>query len=214
MKNEKTIRIIILLIIAIVVVCAFRFGYMPLNEKTEAVEAENVQLQSQLTELNLKILHQAEYEDATTASMTVVNDTINRYAAGNTPEKSIMIISGMESRIGAKVSAISFGQETQFFSSTNVPSVLNLGVYGFKSTLGINFQASYKSLKDMLSFIAEYPERMNVSTLSATFSSETGYLTGSANINLYSIAGTDKEYVSPVIGGVNIGTENIFGTIE
>ena len=66
----------------------------------------------------------------------------------------------------------------------------------------------------MLSFIAEYTERMNVSTLSATFSSETGYLTGSANINLYSIAGTDKEYVSPVIGGVNIGTENIFGTIE
>ena len=123
MKNEKTIRIIILLIIAIVVVCAFRFGYMPLNEKTEAVEAENVQLQSQLTELNLKILHQAEYEDATTASMTVVNDTINRYAAGNTPEKSIMIISGMESRmVQRSVRFVRTGNTVFFINQCTVSS--------------------------------------------------------------------------------------------
>ena len=124
-----------------------------------------------------------------------------------------MIVRGLESRTGTTVGSLSFGAETQFFTTTADPAALD-GVYGFRSNLGIGYETSYQGFKQMLLYIMEYPERMNLASVSATFNGETGYLSGNASINLYSLVGTGKEYVPPVVSGPKIGTDNIFGTFD
>jgi hypothetical protein len=55
---------------------------------------------------------------------------------------------------------------------------------------------------------------MNISDLTAAFDSTTGNLAGTMTIHLYAVNGTGKKYLEPQIAGLDIGTDNIFGTFE
>ena len=211
--DDNVLRLLILLIIAVVVVCAFRFGYVPFNDKTELVEEEIVNLEAEAAQLNIKIALNETYKTGIDEAKSTIEEITSHYSAGNTPEKSIMMIRGMEARTGTTVNSVSFGAETQFFTTAADPAVLD-GIYGFQSSLGINYETDYKGLKSLLLYISEYPERMNLGSLTATFNAETGNLSGNASINLYSLIGTGKEYIPPVVSGPSIGTENIFGTFD
>ena len=59
-----------------------------------------------------------------------------------------------------------------------------------------------------------YDERMNIPTFNAAFNHTTGKLSGTMTIDMYALSGTGKEFVDPVIDGLPLGTDNIFGTFE
>lgn len=84
---------------------------------------------------------------------------------------------------------------------------------GYKTTIGITFRISYDGLKKCIDYINHYPEKSNVSDLTLTYDTETGNLAGTMTFNMYHILGPDRSYQEPVIGSIDIGTQNIFGTI-
>lgn len=49
--DAKQSRIVIMLLVAVVIIVAFRFGYTPITEKTDEVAAENEVLSDKLSEL-------------------------------------------------------------------------------------------------------------------------------------------------------------------
>ena len=49
-------------------------------------------------------------------------------------------------------------------------------------------------------------------SFSVAYDEKTGLLSGATNVNFYSILGSDKEYKEQNISGVQMGTNNIFGT--
>ena len=65
-----------------------------------------------------------------------------------------------------------------------------------------------------MDYINSYPERMNVQNFSSTFDQENAQLTGSMTINMYGVKDEYHVYSEPTVGGIDIGTDNIFGTID
>lgn len=78
----------------------------------------------------------------------------------------------------------------------------------------IQFVTTYKGLKSMVEYLNSRVGRMTVDSVSTSFDSSTGNLSGSMTINLYSMSNTGNIYIEPDAGNVKLGTKNIFGTIE
>lgn len=84
-------------------------------------------------------------------------------------------------------------------------------VRGYFATITIKYDASYAGLKQMISYVNEYADRMTITESSASFDSETGRLTGDMTLNMYYLTNTGKEYEAPDFEGISKGVSNIFG---
>lgn len=85
---------------------------------------------------------------------------------------------------------------------------------GNKVTISLTFHSTYDGFKKCLEYITNYPEKCNVEEVSLSYDTETGNVSGTMSINMYHLSGKGITYQPPAIGNVNIGTKNIFGTIE
>lgn len=83
---------------------------------------------------------------------------------------------------------------------------------GMQSRFTINFKTTYKGLHKLIDYINEYPYRTSINNVSVSFDSTSGNLTGSLELTRYALTGTGKQYEPPFIDGIDIGTDNIFGT--
>lgn len=76
------------------------------------------------------------------------------------------------------------------------------------------FVTDYKGLKRAVNYLHSQTGRITVDSVSASFDSSTGMLSGNMGINLYSMSNAGAVYEEPEAGHVKLGTKNIFGTIE
>ena len=100
------------------------------------------------------------------------------------------------------------------FASNDVDENGNPTIEMNSSFISIAYNTTYEGLKECMNYITSYKERMNVQSFSSNFNQENGQLTGNMIINLYGVKDADHKYSAPVIGGIEIGTDNIFGTVD
>ena len=93
-------------------------------------------------------------------------------------------------------------------------SLSNLDLTGYQTTTVLTYQTTYDGMKKCIDYINNNEEKMNISDLTVAFDNTTGNLSGTLTINMYALDGINKAYVEPEINGVDIGTDNIFGTFE
>ena len=220
--NIKAFVLIFVLVILTAVV-SYVYLYRPLAEKRDVLVRENYDLNKRLIELkNLKTTQEKNYKDGIVASQAQMQQTLNHYSAGNTPEKSIMMVKTMEEaqNVGVKLPNLSFSKSS-LLTTVKMPIIseseageYSIGYYDvslWKETLSSNYTCTYEQLKKMIDFVNNYPERMNIESIQIAYNSEDGGLTGNMTINLFSVTGTGKEYVEPDISGLSMGVGNIFG---
>lgn len=86
-------------------------------------------------------------------------------------------------------------------------------LYNNKTT--VEFKSTYKSIKDILKQINEdTKEKKSIDSLTLAYDNETGNLTGTLVVNMYSLDGVGTKYEEPAVTGVKSGTTNIFNTSE
>ena len=90
--------------------------------------------------------------------------------------------------------------------TTSLPSVT-----GYYASIGVEYDATYEGLKDMLAYVNEYSDRMTITEFTSTVDSETGRLTGDMTFKMYVITNTGKDYVEPKFDMMLKGVQNIFG---
>ncbi len=210
--NDKQIRLLLLLIIAVIVFVAFRFGYQPYSTKAEDLKAESKDYIAKISILNGKILRRDVFDEGIATSAEKCFEILKKYGGGNTPEKSIMFVHALENEAEMEISTVTFGTDTNLYYTNKLASTTGLGIYLFKQPLTISYRTSYEGYKKAMDFINQYPERMNVESVTASYETLTGQLTGTMTINLFSVIGGENEYVEPGTGVTDFGTGNIFGT--
>lgn len=87
-------------------------------------------------------------------------------------------------------------------------------IIGYNSIVSIDFKVNYEGLKKCIDFINKHEERKNIREIDLAYDLQTGNLNGTMKINMFHLLGFQKEIEETEIAGVNIGTENIFDTIE
>ena len=207
--SEKNFKIIIILLILVIFVCSFRFGYMDFSEKKDTTLKESRALSTELADLQAKQAKKAEYEAEIKRVQELVDEKLGMYAAGNTPEKSTLYVIELENKANMEVSTIGFGGESMIYSSDLIPTELGLGAYLYVSPLTLGFQTDYNGIKAAVDFINTCAEKKNISSLSLSYNQETGFLSGSMVVNEYTAYGLGKEYKKPQVVGPT-GVNNIF----
>lgn len=84
----------------------------------------------------------------------------------------------------------------------------------FVTKMKLNYKSTYRELKGLINGIQTYKNRSALQTMEVSYDTETGNLTGSVELGMYSLTGLDKVYEAPSIPSMTIGTDNIFGTVE
>ena len=88
----------------------------------------------------------------------------------------------------------------------------NPTLYRTQDTL--SYKGSYENLKKAVTYINSQTGRMTVDSITMTFDSGTGGLTGTLTVNIYSMSGIGNQYSEPDAGTSTYGKKNIFGTLE
>ncbi len=212
--DQKQLRLLLGVTMVLILFIAYQFGYVSYNNKTIEIETEMESLQLRSDELSAQVAQEAYYQQEIASYEAKMKALMEQYGPGNTPEKSTKFLIDLSTATGMLIPTVSFSQEEQIFASTTVPSVDGLGVYAYHTTLAITYNSTYQGLKDCIDYINKYAEKMDIESLTASFDSQSGKLSGSMVLNLYSMTGTGKTYEPPVIDGVTIGNSSIFGTYE
>jgi hypothetical protein len=113
---------------------------------------------------------------------------------------------------GTENSNTTVGQTgTNIATETTTATQLQV-MQGTQSSITMNFGATYKEFKKLVDYIANYPDKTVIDSVSVSYDNTTGNLTGSLVLKRFALTGTGKVYQIPMIEDINIGTDNIFGT--
>ena len=198
------------IIVVLILLASYKFLYSPSIEKADAIEVENQQLEARKMELNNKIANKSMYQEGINSSKKIIDSIFEKYGAGNTPEKTIMMIVDLCNMTGVSVNSISFSDDTVLYSS---PTVKEDGTPEYvlkRSNSALNMTGGYLQLKKIFDFINNYKERMNIQSFNSEFDLEEGYVATTLMLNLYSVEDDNHVYVAPDPGEVPLGTPNIF----
>ncbi len=111
----------------------------------------------------------------------------------------------------AAAAGASIAQELGIISESEVEKP-NYSLYDM--AVSYDFTVTYDDLKKMVKKIQEDPDKRNISSISLTYDSESGKLSGNMSVNMYFLTGTEKVYETPDPGNIKKGTTNIFGTLK
>ena len=94
--SQKTVQYILLLLIVIISVCAYQFGYVKFIEKANAGKKQNNVITDRINVLTEKETHRDEWNEIISQSENDIKSILSKYGPGNTVEKSIMFITKLE----------------------------------------------------------------------------------------------------------------------
>lgn len=239
MKLKKSDINILLIVLGIgIAALAYFLVFTKLNDKTDTLKAQNASLQQEVDRLQDLANNKQQYLDDTATMQEKIDEIKAQYAAAYKPEDEVMYVRNLEKNFDTTAYTVAMpgtapvevvttadtaaapdateeastdGEEvaTTDTAATAAPEILL-----YKTPVTITFVASYNSIKDIVKVLNEDQMRKSIDTLSLTFDSESGDLSGTLLFNMYSLTGTDATYTEPEIPGVTFGTGNIFNSAE
>lgn len=236
MKLKKSdVNILIILVGILIPVAVYFFVYTSFTEKTATMNADNETLQSEVDYLQDLADHKQQYIDDTAAMQIQIDEIKSRFPAEYKPEDDILYIIGVEKDYGAQIPTIAMGTSsmievaattedanaettdgTENAEATTDDSVdaATPTISLYQTPISVSMQSSYRSLKDIVTYINTDTNRKSIDSLAVVFDTETGLLSSTMAFTAYSLIGTEKEYVTPSVNGVFYGTNDIFNTGE
>lgn len=231
MKVKKSeIQLLIAVIGVLIAVCTYFLVYSSFNEKSDALEAQNVTLSSQVATLEALDQRKADYIEATGKMQSYITNFENRFPADILPEDSIMMVKTLEDYTRTEVANIAFGSEAEVVytpaadttaaAATTATSPVSTDGTAYADThmyevpLSISISCTYDDFKGLVRYIYNQQERESIQGVSISYNETDGMLTGNMTMNTYYLLGTDKVYSSPYIPDMQMGVDTIFGNVE
>ncbi len=222
--TKKELSIFAAAVGIIFAVVIYALVYLPRNEETEALEADNQNLRTRISELEQMASQVEQYQKDTVTMIVDINDVLKDFPADSLEEDAVLYAAELEARNSSTyISSVGLGNPEIIYEigPTSVPlstedevnnETRTFRLYRQKITLAQQF--TYNGMKQFVTDIVEDADRRNIETISLAYDRGTGILVGNTEMNLYTLTGTDKEYQKQEIGGIGLGISNIFGTIE
>lgn len=212
--DQKQIRLLLAVSMLLILFLGYKLGFETFSKKADKVEKENSLLTDRYNELDALIKMEQVYEIDGAKCKQDIELIKTKFGSINTPEKSLRFLVDLQYHALVAIPSIGYSASEEIYSSVDIPSVNNSGVYVYKSPLTISFRTSYQGYKDMIDYIYSSSIKMSIADVSVSFDSETGNLSGSMVIHQYAMTGTEQQYEEPIFNVPNIGTSNIFGTFN
>lgn len=242
--TRKQIRIGIVLVSVLIFGICYLGVYDKYRKKSEVLKEHTNSIQRQIEEREKVIEANKGLEHQIVKLRTSIDEMVEKYPSNLTIPSNIMFLTMLEEEADMEIPNVTFSENSPFYTSIvprkelldvqkrKDPSIevqakgedasqeVEQGntqsptMTGIKSTIEFSFLVSYKGLKDCLSFIEKYPERMTVDNLSVTYDGGNGKLSGNMTIQRYAILGNGQEFQNPMLPNVPVGKNVIFDTVK
>ena len=226
--SKRDIKLLLILFGVLSIVASYYLVFSPAKESREAIEAQNVQLQNQVSRLEELDANKLQYEKEIVTMNREIEALTAEFPAATKEEDGIYFAHLMEENVSGDVniSAVTLGNPEVVLVTTvqNAPVDESTVAGGAASTVseytmyrtrnGFVYEAGYDGMKNLIHTINHQLDKITINTLSASFDTSTGLLMGTVDTNFFTMEGTEREYSEPNIPHVDEGTSNIFKTAE
>lgn len=217
--SDSEVRLLLLFLAILMFAGAYFLSFQRNMERAEEMEAKNETDRAYVEMLESMVARRPLIEAQTEEYRQTVMDIIAKYPSDVPTEKAIEIIQQIEDRVGVHMGSISFSvgntvadlgvgawteDEDGQVVLMDVPSV------GYRDTLGMSYDADYRDFKELVAYIGELADRTTIPSITASYDSVTGKVSGSITINMFYLTATGKEYIAPDVTGKRKGVSNIF----
>ncbi len=170
-------RPIIIVLLGIAIFCGFYFFvYESYNDKVDATKTEITMLREELEVLNVHYENLELYNTSIDVAQLYFDAALENYPKGVKEEDFLVWLLNLESATGYDISSVSFEQaepamefDTYMVVDEN-PQVTPVDVFSTSSTTtGV---MSYNQVKDLISYVYDYPMHTLIDTLSISGESE------------------------------------------
>lgn len=217
--SKANISILLVILSIAIVGGVYLYVYKPNMEEKDTIQAEINTLQAKYDDLAAKAQKKDQYLADTAMYRAEFEDEVAYFPATLDQEISVMFVKGINKDEGVKqfdVSSVSLGRPTMFYVLGSGAVQGNAGAtytedsyLCYTAAFPVAYSGSYEGIKDLIDYVMAYKYRMNVSSVTMSYNSETDSFTGSINLNAYCITGNDRE-ADKISVNVNNGVENIF----
>lgn len=212
--SDTEIKLILLLLALLLLAGAYFFGYRRSVAAAEVLELQNQTDQATVDRLEDMKRRRSQVEASTESMKQAIQDIIKKYPSDLPTEKAIAIVQDIEIYSPVLISSINFRMDNLLMNFTHTSQEVPTPPTGYNATLGMSYTTTYEGFKNMLSYIASLDDRMTIPTVSVTYDPVSDLVSGTISINMFYLKDTGKDYIPPVITGVNKGVESIFGAGE
>lgn len=209
--SDSELRLLLLLLSVVLLAAAYFFVYDRNVKAAQELEAQNETDSATVAKLEGMVAVRAQVEAETEQLRQNIKDIIAMYPSNMTTEKAIDVLQNIENNTGMDVPNVSFMMNNLLMNFTYPSEETGVPPTGYYASMSMSYTASYANFKRMLAYIASLQDRMTAPTVAATYDQVTDMVSGSITMNLYYLTDTGKEYVAPVIPGIEKGVESIFG---
>lgn len=144
-------------------------------------------------------------------TITTENFTMNQIFFQNGAALEEVTSQEAENTTNSNSQATTNASATNDVANSEDTQLVDTGNYtGYRSDVGVTFATDYKSLKNVLNFINNYSERMNVSSVNIAADEGSKALQCTMTVQMFSVGGQAKEYKNLTLSGVPLRKDNIF----
>ncbi len=217
--SKANISILLVILSVAIIGGVYFYVYKPNMDDKDAIQAEINTLQARYNDLSAKAQKKDQYIADTAMYKAEFEDEVKYFPATLDQEISVMFMKGINKDEGVKqfdITNVGLGRPNLFYvlgsgavqGGADV-AITNDSYLCYSAAFPVSYTGSYEGIKDLLDYIMAYKYRMNVSSVTMSYNSETDTFTGTVSINAYCVAGGDRE-ADKISVNVNNGVDNIF----
>jgi len=220
---------------------AWLYGYTPLQEKTAAIEAENVTLKAKADLYQQINANLPTYEEGIANMEARIAEIANSYPVFISREDEILFLANMENTYVSDIAVENITMSAVEEIIADVPAepvaeapaegdaattdaqaapvtetVVEQGpeIHMYRQPVNYSFRCTYKGAKDMLTHLYAQTNKKSVNSMTLAYDSSTGNLMGSVDLDQYYMTGIDKLYQPTSVPPVPKGVRDVFHTIN
>lgn len=219
--SERDKKLLCILGIVALFICAYYFGFKKLGDKNNALDNEQHELKAELSDLKTMAASEKTYKNKTAEFNENYDKEVKSYFNGYSQPYTIMFLKDLEDSVNAWISQAGLAETEIIYTfgdvvSTN-PYAGSTAVYtsdykGCKTTVTISYQATYSNFKKLIARINNNPYKCTIDSISSTYNAESDIVSGAMVLSMYAIIGSDREFKEPNVNNSNNGTGNIFNS--
>lgn len=207
--SKRDIGLLLGLLGLVIAVASYALVFNPMKLKNQELETELAALKDKEAKLTELVDNFDYYKKQIEVCKEKSAEIETRFPSEVKPENEIMYAVELEDELEVEFSTLNYGTPLEIITEGQ-----KADRFAYCTSLSANYRATYRGLKDVILYTADQADRMVVDTVTASYDGTTGNLVGSITINMYTVAGTERVYEKPYVPAMNVGIDNIFGTIE
>ena len=216
--SKRDAQLLIILGGLLVFLALYMLVFNHFQAKADAVAQNIATLTPQLQELENEYANLATYQNGIAEYRNTVAKKLGAFPADIKEEDVMSYLMTMEAQNGIKLDEITFSGTTPLNEfqgvvqkdGKDVPVTMDVFSVGAVAT----GQMNYSQLKSVIDYLYPGPTQSSLNSVSVSFNSETGGLTGSLDINRYYITYDGANYVPEPLPDTALGTQDPFNTAK